>query len=111
MDTTTSPHSPAGHATAGPRPRRQRLGLLVAGVLGLILVTTAGSCDERGLGDAPVGQRIEGPRDIIVMPDKFANIAVVCDGPTRIYVTTREAAPVVVPDHPACADQGTGGEG
>jgi hypothetical protein len=66
---------------------------------------------RRALGDAPVGQRIEGARDIIVMPDKFANIAVVCDGTTRIYVTTREVAPVVVPDHPACTEGGTGGEG
>lgn len=73
---------------------------LVAVAAGLIL--TAGSCDPKGLGDAPVGNRMEAPRDVIVMPDQFPNLAVVCDATTRIYVTTREAAPVAVPDSPAC---------
>lgn len=67
-----------------------------------MLALGANSCDEKGLGDAPVGNAYEGERDIIVMPDTFPNLAVVCDGPTRVYVTTREAAPVVVADHPAC---------
>jgi hypothetical protein len=58
-----------------------------------------------------VGDRNEAPRDIIVMPDTFANVAVVCDGPVRIYVTTRDAPPVVVPDHPACVDAEPLGEG
>jgi len=103
----------AGAHRARPARQRWRLRLLVPGVLALVLLTTAGSCDEKGLGDAPIGQRIEGERDIIVMPDQFANVAVACDGPTRIYVTTREAAPVVVPDHPACTgdDSSTGGSG
>lgn len=69
----------------------------------VLFSTTAGSCDSKGLGDAPVGDRIEEPRTVIVMPDEFPNLAVVCDGPTRVYVTTREAAPVVVANHPACA--------
>ncbi len=83
--------------------QRRKKGL-IAGLVGLALMflLTAGSCDEKGLGDAPVGDRIEEPRTIIVMPDQFPNLAVVCDGTTRIYVTTREAAPVAVPDSPNC---------
>jgi hypothetical protein len=45
------------------------------------------------------------------MPDTLANLAVVCDGPARIDVTTRDAPPVVVMDHPACADAEELGEG
>jgi hypothetical protein len=71
-------------------------------VVGIFLLTFAGSCDEKGLGDAPIGEQREAPRDVIVMPDTFPNLVVVCDGPTRIYVTTREAAPIAVHNHPAC---------
>ena len=82
--------------------KAKKLVVLVLGTLvGLTLM--AGSCDEKGLGDAPVGERYEAPRSVIVMPDGFPNLVVVCDGDTRIYVTTREAPPVVVPDHPECA--------
>lgn len=115
IEPTTEPTTPPPTSTSStgrrsitiPLPRRLGLGAVAALALGALFVTTAGSCDERGLGDAPVGERLEGPRTIIVMPDKFANIAVVCDGTTRLYVTTREAPPVAVPDHPACR----GGEG
>jgi hypothetical protein len=85
--------------------------LFVAAAILALFLTTAGSCDEKGLGDAPIGERLEGDRTIIVMPDTFANIAVVCDGPVRLYVTTREAPPVAVPDHPACAGAPSAGEG
>lgn len=71
-------------------------------VLAVVLTAGAASCDEKGLGDAPVGERIEEPRTVIVMPDQFPNLAIVCDGTTRLYVTTREAAPVLVEDHPLC---------
>lgn len=67
------------------------------------LVVGASSCDEKGLGDAPIGKAYEEEREVIVMPDTFPNLVVVCDGPTRVYVTTREAPPAVVADHPACA--------
>ncbi len=78
---------------------------LIGTALALVVLGGAASCDEKGLGDAPIGAQDEGPRDIIVMPDTFANLAVVCDGPARIYVTTRNAPPVVVMDHPACAGE------
>ena len=82
----------------------QRL-MLVAAVT-LVAVVALGGCnsfnDKRGKGDAPVGEQSEAPRDVILMPDGFPNLVVACDGTTRIYVTTREAAPAVVPDHPLC---------
>ena len=89
------------------RRRRWLIGLALV----LVFVGGAGSCDEKGLGDAPLGDLQEAPRDVIVMPDEFANVAVVCDGPARIYVTTRDAPPVVVMDHPACADAEELGQG
>ena len=70
----------------------------------LILGVGAAACsrDDKGLGDAPVGSKHEAPREIIVMPDRFQNIAIACDGHGhRIYATTREAAPVVIED-PTC---------
>lgn len=82
--------------------KKHRRALTVLGVIVVALLVGAGSCDEKGLGDAPVGDAYEAPRTVIVMPDQFANLMVACDGPTRIYVTTREAPPVVVADHPAC---------
>jgi hypothetical protein len=43
------------------------------------------------------------PRLVYVMPDTYPNILVFCDGPVRVYLTTREALPLaVVADHPAC---------
>lgn len=74
---------------------------LVAVILVGILLS-ASSCDEKGLGDAPVGDQLEEPRTVIVMPDTFPNLVIVCDGDTRLYVTTREAAPLAVPNHPLC---------
>lgn len=75
----------------------------IYGVVGLLaLGTVACSRDDKGLGDAPVGKRQEEHREVIVMPDKFANIAMACDGyGHRVYSTTREAPVVVVLD-PSC---------
>lgn len=77
-------------------------GLKMLALVAIVLATGAGSCDQKGLGDAPIGDVYEAPRDIIVMPDTFMNFAVACDGPTRLYAHTREAAPVVIHNHPAC---------
>lgn len=81
---------------------KKRRWLIALGGVAVVLTAGAGSCDRKGLGDAPVGERLEDERTVIVMPDQFPNMAIVCDGPTRIYVTTRDAPPVLVPDHPAC---------
>jgi hypothetical protein len=75
--------------------------VLVAVVLGS-LVLGACSQDQKGLGDSGVGQKLESKRDVIIMPDQFANVAMACDGHGhRVYVTTRPAAPVVI-DDPTC---------
>lgn len=82
---------------------RKRIILAIVLVLGI--GTLAGSCDEKGLGDAPVGEALEDERTIIVMPDTFPNLALVCDATTRLYVNTRDGGYIgVVPDHPACQD-------
>lgn len=80
----------------------RRLLIAIPAAVTLTFLLTASSCDEKGLGDAPIGTAHEDERDVIVMPDQFPNLVVACDGNTRIYVTTREAPPVVVPDHPLC---------
>ena len=82
---------------------RERV-LTTVAVGAVLMMTMGNSCDRKGLGDAPVGEALEKPRTVIVMPDQFPNLVVVCDATTRIYVTTRQAAPVAVPDHPACED-------
>ena len=69
--------------------------------IGLGLVLMASSCDEKGLGDAPLGENVEGPRDVLVNIDQFPNVAVMRDGPTRIYTISSDR-PAVVDDHPAC---------
>lgn len=65
--------------------------LALAAVTAMVLLLSASSCDRKGLGDAPVGRRDEAPRRVIIMPDKFPNLAVYCDGATAIYVNTRSA--------------------
>lgn len=80
--------------------------LLMLMALVVLFAGCSGWNDDRGIGDAPIGEQLEAPRDVYVLPDRFANVAVFCDGPARVYVTTREAPPVVVLDHPAC-DEGS----
>ena len=76
--------------------------IIIAVAMLLTLLGTAASCDEKGLGDAPLGEAREAPRDVIVNLDQFPNVVVMCDGPTRIYTNTRDGYMGVVPDHPAC---------
>jgi hypothetical protein len=78
--------------------------LIIAGIA-LALTVTAGCSDhndKRGRGDAPVGTRDDSPARIINMPDQFANLAVKCDRGNGIYVTTRDAAPTIIPNDPNC---------
>jgi hypothetical protein len=46
--------------------------------------------EQRGRGDAPVGQVDTKPRDIYQMPDRFSNFAEVCDryGNAVVMTTT-----------------------
>ncbi len=76
-------------------------GLLM--VAGVALVGAGCSEDYKGLGDAPVGERLEEKRDVILMPDQFANIAMACDGHGhRVYSTTRSNATITVVTDPTC---------
>lgn len=46
--------------------------------------------EERGRGDAPVGEVVDDPVDVIQFPDRFSNVAHACDGHGhRVYVTTK----------------------
>lgn len=83
-----------------------------ATVIGLMVVTmglavTAASCDDKGTGDSPVatvnGHKggDDSPADVTNFPDHFANLATKCvhGAPGfRAFVTTRNAAPVILPD-------------
>jgi len=78
---------------------------IVALVCALAAVSGCAS-DRRGTGDSPVaGHHGENsPADVTNFPDQFANIATKCVGGApgfRAFVTTREAAPVILPD-PTC---------
>lgn len=76
----------------------------------LVLVVGLGACsgfnDHRGIGDAPADQQGDQKVNVWPMPDRFANIAAICIGDNGVYVTTREAAPAVVPDDPECKENG-----
>lgn len=70
----------------------------------LLLLIGAAACNQpaKGLGDSPVGRKNSAPREITMFPDQYANVANACDGHGhRIFVTTRNAPPVVIPD-PSC---------
>ena len=76
----------------------------------IVVTVTAAGCsgynDDRGKGDAPVGTRHEAPRQVWQNLDGFPNVAAFCVGVNGVYTTTREAAPVVVPEDPNCAEGG-----
>jgi hypothetical protein len=64
--------------------------------------------DDRGRGDAPVADpKDDTPAKVINFPDRFANIAFKCFGNAGLYVTTRNAPPVIIPDDPNCTNEVT----
>ena len=74
-----------------------------------VLLTSCGWNDarneERGRGDAPVGNVVDEPVDVIQFPDRFSNVATACDGHGhRIYTTTKsdQSRFMAVIDDPAC---------
>jgi hypothetical protein len=87
---------------------RRTLFLAAAGAVGALglLAGCSGFNDARGIGDAPVGQTHEAPRQVWANVDRFPNVSAFCIGANGVYTTTREAAPVVVPDDPNCAEGG-----
>ncbi|WP_052397966.1 hypothetical protein [Streptomyces sp. NRRL F-5123] len=67
---------------------------------------TGCASDSRGTGDSPVADHRgeDSPANVTNFPDGFANIATKCVAGApgfRAFVTTREAAPIVLAD-PAC---------
>lgn len=61
--------------------------------------------ESRGRGDAPVGQVVDQPVDVIQFPDRYSNVAHTCDGHGhRVYVTTKsdQSRFMVVVDDPTC---------
>lgn len=62
--------------------------------------------DDRGKGDAPVGERHESPRQIWQNVDGFPNLIAYCIGANGAYTTTRESPPVIVKDDANCAEGG-----
>lgn len=80
--------------------------IIPAAIVGVVVLTQASSCDRKGLGDAPVGKRHETARQVWTSPDEFMNIAAYCIGANGVYVHTRNAAPVVVPNDNNCAEGG-----
>lgn len=88
----------------------------VAAILSALLVASGCSRDEKGMGDSPVGDRHEAPRQVWLAPDQYPNIAAWCIGVNGVYATTRQGAPpVIVTDDPNCQEGGvlyeSGGEG
>jgi hypothetical protein len=79
---------------------------LIPAVAAGALLLSASSCDEKGLGDAPIGDQHETEREIWVNADKFPNISAFCIGNSGVYTTTREAAPVIIADDSNCLPGG-----
>lgn len=81
-----------------------RRALTIGAALTALLVLTAGSCESRGTGDAPVDTRLmdETAPYIINMPDQFMNLALKCVGDDLIVAHTREAPPLYIPDADPC---------
>jgi hypothetical protein len=87
-----------------PKP----LAALVAGLcLGAIAVAGCSKFnDDRGIGDAPADQQPDRPVKVWAGPDRFMNVGAYCIGVNGIYIHTREAAPVVIPNDPNCDEGG-----
>ncbi len=75
----------------------------------LALLAVAGCSkfqDDRGIGDAPADQQPDRPIKVWAGPDQFMNVGAYCIGVDGVYIHTRQAAPVVVPDDPNCDEGG-----
>lgn len=80
--------------------------LLLLAVPVLLLFAACTDDTQHGFKDiAPEAGSLQDDRSphIINEPDKFANVAFKCMGVNGIYVSTREAPPVIVPNDPMCA--------
>jgi hypothetical protein len=78
---------------------------LVAASLALVVLAGCDSYnDKRGRGDAPVSRYDDKAAVVVNMPDLFMNVAFKCLGVNGVYAHTREAAPVIIPNDPICAE-------
>lgn len=101
----------------GPVRRHRWVTVLAMAIVIVALVALIAGCgaqdafnDDRGKGDAPVGETDDSEAEVINMPNEFANIAHKCDGHGhRVYTTTHGGGPreIAVIDDPSCP----GGEG
>lgn len=80
--------------------------ILPAAIAVLALAGCGAFNDQRGKGDAPVANRKgdDAPARVVNMPDGFSNVAFKCIDSNGLYVTTKDAAPVVVADDPLCVE-------
>lgn len=88
--------------------KRRVMTYLIAILSAVVAVSALAGCssDKRGTGDSPVANHRgdDSPANITNFPDGFANIATKCVAGApgyRAFVTTREAAPVILAD-PTC---------
>lgn len=88
--------------------KRRTTKYLTAAASVVFAVSALAGCasDSRGTGDSPVADHRgdDSPANVTNFPDGFANVATKCVAGApgfRAFVTTREAAPVVLAD-PAC---------
>lgn len=77
---------------------------LVAG-LAMVFALTAGSCDNRGQGDAPVGRQHEDDREVWNSPDAVNNVYAYCIGANGAYLNTNHRL-VMVKSDPNCEEGG-----
>jgi hypothetical protein len=64
---------------------RTKLGLGGAALaLTISLSACGGYNNDRGRGDAPVGNKDDAPADVLNFPDLFANVAMKCDGHSAV---------------------------
>lgn len=83
----------------------------IALATGLLAALALGACGGAPHGDAPVepGGVDTSPATVIQFPEGFRNVAVKCDGPNRVYSSSRGSSSdavagsvAVVPNDPRC---------
>ncbi|HVE93358.1 MAG TPA: hypothetical protein VNB24_00455 [Acidimicrobiales bacterium] len=83
--------------------------VVLAGVVGAACNTGFDKITER-FRDAPRGEIVGGPADIVTFPDGFSNVASKCDGPNRVYVVFKEnktyGSVAVAANDPRCRGAG-----
>jgi hypothetical protein len=80
----------------------KRLAILVV-VVGLAACSDTDPALQDLDPDAVIQDRQE--RDVFINPDGYPNVVAFCDGPNRVYITTRESQnPVVVRNDVTCIE-------